>query len=117
MLELYDADMKLKHAWNSEDHWGCSVDSTVQEVTLTLPAEPCADCTLRFTRQVCPSASPAQHGMAWAGPPCRGPRWTAPPCGHQVAASWTLVVKDWLALVYVIGLGEDPLDAIAVGIA
>lgn len=51
MLELYDAEMKLKHAWNSEDHWGCAVDSTVQEVTVALPAEPCPDCTMRFTRQ------------------------------------------------------------------
>eukprot|EP00892_Ulva_mutabilis_P012398 jgi/Ulvmu1/9530/UM053_0019.1 len=50
-IELYDTEMALKHAWDSEEHWGCSVDSTVQEVTVTLPTEPCTNCTMRFIRQ------------------------------------------------------------------
>ena len=50
-LELYDADMNKIHEWAAEDHRGCQVDATKQNVTIDLPAEPCPGCVLRFQRQ------------------------------------------------------------------
>lgn len=91
-LELYDADMTLKHAWDSADHWGCSVDATVQAVTLTLPAEPCADCTLRLVRQVCPFASwvPA-HVQGGVGSLCGNSRATT----QKLYLSIRIFTCDW----------------------
>lgn len=51
-IELYDANATLINRWNSSDHWGCAVDSTVQNVTIRLPNQPCEGCILRFERQV-----------------------------------------------------------------
>jgi hypothetical protein len=50
-LELYDSNLALLRRWNSTAHWGCNVDATVQNATITLPTEPCNNCTLRFVRQ------------------------------------------------------------------
>lgn len=50
-LELYDANMTKIHEWADPDTWGCQVDATKQNVTITLPEEPCEGCILRFERQ------------------------------------------------------------------
>eukprot|EP00892_Ulva_mutabilis_P010891 jgi/Ulvmu1/8174/UM040_0071.1 len=50
-IELYDGNLTLIHRWNSSDHWGCNVDATVQNVTITLPNQACEGCLLRFERQ------------------------------------------------------------------
>lgn len=50
-LELYDQNLTLIRRWNDSSHWACNVDATVQNATITLPAEPCQNCVLRFLRQ------------------------------------------------------------------
>lgn len=50
-IELYDSNVTLIRRWNSSDHWDCNVDSTVQNVTIRLPDQPCEGCILRFERQ------------------------------------------------------------------
>ncbi|KAK9845636.1 hypothetical protein WJX84_002297 [Apatococcus fuscideae] len=50
-LELWDKNFTLAYSWDNQSHWGCNADGTARWANVTMPTQPCANCTLRLLRQ------------------------------------------------------------------